>query len=154
VDQVDRTLSRLVRSPPISAEPAGRPGGGRRRRCGDDGCELPAHLPFADDAAAPAYAATFQSRKWDRGPVADVTDHVRRELTELGFASVTAPVAASGLHLRGEAETLHPGAERVVKDAYELWAAGRSFGVPCVMALRLKRLISETFTAVGTSRFG
>jgi hypothetical protein len=62
--------------------------------------------------------------------VAHVSDHARRELKELGFATVTSPVVAADRPLNVEAENLHAGAERVVRDAYELWADGQEFRSP------------------------
>jgi hypothetical protein len=62
--------------------------------------------------------------------VSQPTDDVRRELKKRGYATVTPPIVASGQGLRAEADGLHPVAERVVKEAYELWADGQEFRSP------------------------
>jgi hypothetical protein len=55
---------------------------------------------------------------------------VRRALKERGYATVTPPVVPPGQALKAEADGLHPAAERVVKEAYELWADGQEFRSP------------------------
>jgi hypothetical protein len=62
--------------------------------------------------------------------MASASHDVARELKERGYATVTSPVVAPAQGLRVEADGLHPAAERVVKDAYELWADGQEFRSP------------------------
>jgi hypothetical protein len=62
--------------------------------------------------------------------VARAIHDVRRELGERGYATVTSSVVAHGEALKVEADGLHAAAERVEKDAYELWADGQEFRSP------------------------
>lgn len=75
-------------------------------------------------------AGNISSESGYLGRVARAAHDVRRELKERGYATVTSPVVAAGQALKVEAAGLHTGAERVVKDVYELWADGQEFRSP------------------------
>jgi hypothetical protein len=57
-------------------------------------------------------------------------NHVRETLHQAAVATVRAPAVADTTALQEESLTLHSRAERIVKDAYELWADGQEFRSP------------------------